>query len=87
MEWTKFTIYDSKVESSLVPFYARTRSAGLRQWHFNCNREDSDYHRYPGDYTLFELGTYEADTMEEKTHKTQINHGLATIQLKEIPHV
>lgn len=83
MEWTKFTIYDSKVESSLTPFYAQNRASGLRQWNYNCNRPDSDFNRYPGDYTLFELGIYEADTMTEVAHKTQINHGLATIQIKD----
>lgn len=84
MEWTKFTIYDSKIKSSLTPFYAQTVPAGLRQWHYNCNRPDSDYNRYPGDYTLFELGTYEGDTMVTKDHKTPINHGLAQIQIEEI---
>lgn len=85
MQWTKFAIYDSKVKSSLVPFYQQSREAGLRQWHYNCNRPDSEYNKYPGDYTLFELAVYEADTMEEQKHKTQINHGLASIQIgKEI---
>lgn len=83
MTHTKFTIYDSKVASSITPFYAPSRAAGLRQWHFNCNRKESDYNRYPGDYTLFELGTYESDSMDEISHKTPINHGLATIQLIE----
>lgn len=81
MTLTKFTVYDSKVGSSIQPFYMQTRASGIRQWHFNCNRQDSDYNRYPGDYTLFELGVYECDTMVEQAHETPINHGLATIQI------
>lgn len=76
-----FTIFDSKVGTSLTPFFAQSRPAGIRQWHYNCNREESDYRRYPGDYTLFEIGVYDADKMEFVEHDTQVNHGLAQIQI------
>lgn len=81
MEWIKFAVFDSKVKSSPVPFYEQTRESGLRRWHYNCNHPESDYNRYPGDYTLFELGVYEGDTMQENQYETAINHGLAIIQI------
>lgn len=83
MTLTKFAIFDSKVGSSLPPFYAANRPTGLRNWHFNVNREGSDYNNYPGDYTLFELGVYECDTMDEVPHEEKINHGLAILQIED----
>lgn len=81
MTLVKFVVFDSKVGASLPPFYAQTRATGLRQWNWNCNVKESDWCRYPGDYTLFELGEYECDTMLELTHEVPINHGLATLQI------
>lgn len=85
MQWTKFAVYDAKVQSSHLPWYAPTRSAGLRTWHFMCNKEGNEYNNYPADYTLFELAYYETDTMDEQTHDQKIDHGLAQNQIgKEI---
>lgn len=83
MEYIKFAVYDSKLKTSLPPFFSPNVPTALRRWHYTCNQEGSDFHNYPGDYTLFELGVYEADTMEEVQHDTKINHGLALIQIEE----
>ena len=54
-----FAIYDSKAELYLQPFFMRSRGEALRAWTDSVNDEKAPFHRYPADYTLFEIGTYD----------------------------
>lgn len=72
-----FTIHDSKAEAYLQPFFAPTTATAQRSFEAAANDQKSDFHRYAGDYTLFEVGTYDTDTGELIPLPTMLNLGLA----------
>lgn len=72
-----FSIYDSAAEAYLPPFFVPTKAIAVRNFQHACNDETHAFHRHAGDYTLFELGTFNQKTAEITTHATPENHGLA----------
>lgn len=86
MQYTKFSVFDSKAEAFILPFYAPNTATGLRMFERACNEVGAGFNVNAGDYTLFELATWESDTAEETAHKAPINHGLAiTFVHSELP--
>jgi len=57
-----FTIYDSKTEAYLRPFYCLTAGEAERTFGDTCNDPSTLFYRHPGDYTLFEIGTFDDAT-------------------------
>lgn len=56
-----FAIYDSKACAYLLPFFSPNRAVAMRSFTRAVSDEQSDFHRFAGDYTLFELGEYDED--------------------------
>lgn len=77
MNLKRFTIFDSKAEASLPPFYRISTGVALRDFEASCNDPNHDFSKYGGDYTLFELGSYDQATMMDVHHPAPINLGLA----------
>lgn len=59
-----FTVYDVKRESYLPPFAMRTTNEAIRGFITTLNDEKTDYCRYPQDFTLFHIGTFNDSTCE-----------------------
>lgn len=57
-----YSIYDSKAEAFQLPFFAPAHGAALRMFERACNEKESDFGRYPGDYTLFCMGEWDPQT-------------------------
>jgi len=57
-----FSIYDSKAEAYLQPFFAPTKAYAIRQFTQAANDESADFHKFAADYTLFELGSWDEQT-------------------------
>jgi len=70
-----FTVYDSKVEAYLSPFVAPTKGVAIRSITDAVANPKSEFHRWPGDYTLFEIGEYDNSTAIYTMHKAQVNLG------------
>ena len=86
-----FTVYDSKIEAYLQPFYMQSTGAALRAFEDTCKDENSQFNQHPGDFTLFEVGTFDDQTCRIQTHDAKINLGCAIehtnplgFQLKEV---
>ncbi len=77
MNLTIFTVHDSKAEAYITPFFASNKAVGLRMFEQAANDESAQFHTHAGDYTLFELGTFDQDRGTFDLHLTPINHGLA----------
>lgn len=77
-----FSVYDSKVEQFLQPLFARTTAEAMRMWKSACAQEDSNFYKYAGDYTLFEIGTFDDSTAELRALLTPVNLGLAIMQIE-----
>lgn len=54
-----YSVYDSKAEAFLPPFFLGTRGLAIRTFADAANREDHNFRRYAADYTLFELGEFD----------------------------
>lgn len=72
-----FTVYDSKVEAYLQPFFMRSKGEALRAWTASIADEKTGFHTNPEDYTLFEIGDYDDKTAKISTHLTPISLGTA----------
>lgn len=71
-----FTVYDSCAELFGQPFFTNTVGAAERIIGEAVNEGDHPFNKHPGDYTLFELGTFESDTGVIETLPAAINRGL-----------
>lgn len=74
-----FSIHDSKAEAFIQPYYAVNSAVGRRIFETACNDDSVEFSKHPGDYGLFELGTFDQDTGRFELLEHPINHGLAII--------
>lgn len=56
-----YSLYDSKAEGFMPPFFQRTRGMAVRVM-MNSLLESAELARYAADYTLFELGDFDEKT-------------------------
>lgn len=57
-----FSVHDSKAEAYLAPIYFRTKGEAIRAFETTCQDETSQFHKYPSDFTLVELGEFNETT-------------------------
>jgi len=72
-----FTIYDSKAEAYLTPFFLKTNALAIREFETVSNQPESNFCKYPEDYTLFLLGEYSEETAIFTMEKTAVPLGKA----------
>lgn len=56
-----FSVFDSKAECFLPPFYQQTTGLAIRAFAAACNKEDHDFHMHSEDFSLFELGEFDQE--------------------------
>lgn len=61
MLFTVFSIFDSAIKTWLPPMYARNKGEMLRNFADAVQDANSKLAKHPGDYSLFELGTFDDD--------------------------
>lgn len=54
-----FTVYDSKAEAYLQPFFTTTPALAMRSFQQAANTEGHDFNKFAADYTLFHVGYYD----------------------------
>ena len=52
-----YTVYDSKAEAYLTPFFLKTDALAMREIETAVNTADHQFNKYPGDYTLYRTGS------------------------------
>lgn len=72
-----FTVYDQKAESYLPPFYDKTKGSAIRSFSETVNTPDHQFNKYPEDFTLFLLGSYDDQHAEITTLPAKESLGLA----------
>ncbi|QXP44345.1 MAG: nonstructural protein [Arizlama microvirus] len=77
MKLLMFTVYDCKVERYLQPFFMQTKGQALRAWTDSVNDSNTNFHKHPEDFTLFEIGSYDDETGKVENHLTPISSGTA----------
>ncbi|AXL14692.1 nonstructural protein [Microviridae sp.] len=78
MIYKMFTVYDSKANAYLQPFFLKSAGEAVRAFTDSCNDPKTAFCRHPEDFTLFEIGTYDDSTALVETHKAHISLGLAS---------
>lgn len=93
MKLKMFSIYDSKAEAFLQPFFSQTTGTAIRSFESAANEVGHDFNKYAGDYTLFELGEFDQESGKTTSRESQLNLGLAmafirkpTPDLQEVAH-
>ncbi|AXL14743.1 nonstructural protein [Microviridae sp.] len=54
-----FSIYDSKAQAFLTPFFSKNDATAIRDFAHAANQESHSFHRNAGDYTLVALGEWD----------------------------
>jgi len=54
-----FTVYDSKAEAYLAPFFSNAKGAALRSFVDTVLDKSHPFNKHPEDYTLFYLGEFD----------------------------
>jgi len=69
-----FTIFDSKIEAYLRPFFCHRSAEAIRTVTDAVNDENSPFHKHKEDFFLYEVGTWD-DTVPELKSIAPINLG------------
>lgn len=70
-------LYDSAVGAYLQPFFVPSRGAAERGMMDLVANPESNVSKHPGDFTLFELGTWDEHTGVIAIHEAKISYGSA----------
>lgn len=72
-----FSVYDSKAEAYMSPFFMVATGQAIRSFVDTATDAASQLGKHPEDFTLFELGTYDDLTAEFCIYPTPKSLGLA----------
>lgn len=70
-----FTVYDSKAEAFLQPFFIKSKGHAIRAFQELTNDKTHQFGKYPADYTLFEIGEYDEEKGTIETYQAKTNYG------------
>lgn len=54
-----FSVYDSKAESYLQPFFSQNCGTAIRSMSEATQDVNHNFHKYAADYTLFQIGKFD----------------------------
>lgn len=72
-----YTVYDSKVEAYLRPFFMQSRGEAIRAFTDAVNDQNTQFNKHPEDFTLFELGMYDDQNGGIEMHTAKVSLGTA----------
>lgn len=72
-----FSVYDSKVEAYMTPFFMKSKGEAVRSFADAANDSSTYVSKHPGDYTLFDLGEFDEETATFNLSSTPISLGVA----------
>lgn len=70
-----FSIYDSKAERHLPPFFMSTKGEAIRAVTDALHDSNHQFCRHSEDYTLFELGEFSDIDAEIRLHEAKVSLG------------
>lgn len=73
-----YTVYDSKAEVYLAPFFMRAKGEAIRAFVDMANDSKTQIGAHPEDFTLFEIGTFDDRTGVLVSHEAKISCGLGS---------
>jgi len=86
MKLKVFVVYDSKTKAYGVPFVRDFTANAIREWSEVANNKSDKQNqisKFPADFTLFEIGSFDQTTGELQVNEAKQNLGLASEHVKE----
>jgi len=83
MKLKVYTIYDSKIQTYMRPFFLQANGAARRAFEDLVNDKSTEISRHPEDYTLFELATFDDQTGVFENANAPTSLGLAQEYIRE----
>lgn len=77
MLYRVYAIYDSKSEAYYPPFFQATTGLAIRYFTELANDQKTTIGKYPHDYALYEIGTYDDGTAILEPQGRHTHHGKA----------
>lgn len=68
-----FSVYDSKAETFMQPFFTQSRGVAIRMFTSAVADKAHDFNRFAEDYTLFELGAFDEEAGCFQNHDTPVS--------------
>ncbi len=87
MKLQVFSVFDSKAEAFIQPWYSQTIGTAIRSFEQAVNTEQHDFQKFAGDYCLFHLGDFDQVKGIFTQLQSPTNLGLALTFIKEPLHV
>lgn len=77
MKTRVFSVYDSACEAFMSPFTFQSKGQALRAWQSSVLDPKSPFNKHPGDFTLFEIGTFDDSSGKIEAYEAKLNLGTA----------
>ena len=68
-----FTVYDSKAEAYMPPFFMQSTGQAMRVFEDTVKDEEHAFAKHPEDYTIFELGVFDDQNATFEIYITSIS--------------
>lgn len=72
-----FAVWDNKAEAFMQPFFSDTVGLALRAFQNNIENPESIMNKYPNDFCLYEIGTFDEASGIIENHEQNKNLGMA----------
>lgn len=72
-----FSVFDSKAEAFITPFFAQARGVAIRMFMEAAQDRDHAFFKHSADYTLFDLGEFDQVTGMFKPEPAPVSLGTA----------
>ncbi len=77
MKLEVFSIYDTKADAYLSPFYSHNKATALRSFSDLANDSSTQFSQHAGDYVLFQVATWDDERGRHEPLTANINLGTA----------
>lgn len=84
MKLVMFSVYDSKVEAWMPPFFMRSKGEALRAWSQTVNDGQSAMSHHPADFSLMEIGNFDDENGKVLGHTVPVSLGTG-LEFKKLP--
>lgn len=78
-----FAIYDSKAGAYLPPWTSTNAATAARRFEASLESKESDFARFPADYTLFQIGSWDEEFGVMEMDQAPTNLGTALSYIKD----
>lgn len=80
-----YTVYDSKIEAYLPPFFMQSHAAAIRALSDTMRDDKHPFSMHPEDYTFYYLGEFDDNNCHYELEKTPVSLGVLIELVPQLP--